>query len=156
MRARGEKLLVEILRNSGNKSRIKAQPAVRKGETDFLYCPSAPATTRTVTIEGIRARKLYSKRVEKRFIQKEGGGVSFLEPPAPPRTGVTIALSWNRIHYTSLCQDEGACSQITFLCHTSFFVFPRCELHVVTVDVAGSSSSPPSSRYLCTTGHRCR
>jgi hypothetical protein len=94
MRARGEKLLVEILRNSGNKSRTKAQPAVRKGETDFLYCPSAPATTRTVTIEGIRARELYSKRVEKRFIQKERvEAFSFLEPPATPGTGVTIALS---------------------------------------------------------------
>jgi len=47
---------VEILRGSGNKSRSGgAQPAVREGETDFLYCPSALATrttkTTTVTIE---------------------------------------------------------------------------------------------------------
>lgn len=58
--------------------------------------------------KGLGLGKLYSKRVEKRFIQKEGGSASFLEPPAMPRTGVTIALSWNRIHYASPCQDEGA------------------------------------------------
>jgi len=63
---------------------------------------------RPLQSKGFEHGKLYSKRVEKRFIQKEGGGAFFLEPPTTPRTGVTIALNWNCIHYTSLCQDENA------------------------------------------------
>lgn len=155
MRAQGEKLLVEILRNSGNKSRTKAQPAARKGETDFLYCPSAPATTRTVTIEGIRARELYSKRVEKRFIQKEGGGVFLSRTPRDATNGRNncsklkphpLRVSVRR--WRLLLADHFSLPHFVLR-------FPRCELHVVTVDVADSSSTPPSSRYFCTTGHRC-
>lgn len=45
--------------------------------------------------EGSRARELYSKRVEKRFIQtKKGAAVPFLEPlQTSPRVGVKLARS---------------------------------------------------------------
>jgi len=140
MRARGEKLLVEILRNSGNKSRTKAQPVVRKGETDFLYCPSAPATTKTVTIEGIRARKtvfetrrktIYSERGWRRFLSRT--------PLATPRTGVTIALNWNCIHYTFLCFKMKVLLADHFSLPHFVLRFLRCKLHVVTVDVVVAS-----------------
>jgi len=108
MRARGEKLLVEILRNSGNKSRTKAQPVVRKGETDFLYCPSAPATTKTVTIEGIRARKtvfetrrktIYSERRWRRFLSRT---------PRDATNGRNNCSKLKLHPLHALCRDENA------------------------------------------------
>lgn len=92
---------------------------------------------------------LFRKRVERRFLSRT------------PRDATNGHNNCSKLkpHPLRVSVPRWRCSsQITFLCHISFFVFPAASFtsRCVTVDVVDSSSSPPSSWCFCTTRHRCR
>lgn len=121
---------MEILRSSGNKSRSRPS---EKGETDFLYCPSAPTTARTAarlkrprggleTVFETRRKTIYSGR--RAFL--------FLEPSRFHESrdsrlarSPTIALKAEIASITQSLRKEGGAARADhfFLPHFVFLNF---------------------------------
>lgn len=153
---------MEILRSSGNKSRTGTQPAVRKGETDFLYCPSAPATMRTVTIEGTGLGNCIRNASKNDLFRRSGEIETEREKEGHPLCGaffISFFLSRDARSFARNCPKSKphplriSVARGRFCLRRSLFPLPRRELRLVVVDIANSSS--PTSRYFYTAGHRC-